>query len=227
MAGALPTRIDLFDAVKADLKTRGLLFTYGFDLQESTTTCLVELLKNQYEALTTDVWAQINSMVNRFCDKAPYFWHESHRMRARIVSKTGRHAEFWHTELVLEKPEPTPETSNEFVPYETPSESTKNRRKRKLCEDNPSKLLKDGLIRQMRSEGDHIGADLLQQIVAPREGQMTAPEIKDLINKKERGEDKEVKVSTIRALAGKIGKSRGCYHYDGWFSLQSSIFSVS
>lgn len=83
-----------------------------------------------------------------------------------------------------------------------------------MCEVNPSKLLKEGLIRQLRSEGDHAGAELLQQIVAPREGQMAAPEILDLIQKKDRGEDNEVKVSSIRALAGKIGKySKGCYHF--------------
>ena len=43
-----------------------------------------------------------------------------------------------------------------------------------MCE-NPSNLLKEGLVRQLRSEGDHASADLLQQIVAPREGQMAAP----------------------------------------------------
>ena len=207
MASALPTRIDLLDAVRADLKAVGEKFTFGFVLQESTKNCLVELLRPQYDELTADVWSQIERHKNRFCDKAPYFWLEAHRKRDVIIKKTNKHSEFWHTELILEKPEPIPETSDELVPYETASQSTKDRRKRKLCEVNPAKLLKEGLIRQMRSEGDHAGAELLQQIVAPSEGQMRAPEILDLIHKKDRGEDNEVKVSTIRALAGKIGNS--------------------
>ena len=204
MASALPTRIDLFDAVKADLKAKGLNFVYGKDLHDSTRSCLVELLRNQYDSLTADICAQIDVHTDRFCNKAPYFWQEAHRKRDNIVKKTLKHSEFWHTELTLAKPDPSPEKSSpELVPYETASTSTQNRRKRKLCEENPSKLLKEGLIRQMRSEGDHAGAELLQQIVAPREGQMSASEILNLINN--HGEDKTVKVSTIRALAGKIG----------------------
>ena len=44
-----------------------------------------------------------------------------------------------------------------------------------MCDDNSSKLHKEGLVRQLSLEGDHAGTDLLQQIVAPREGQMAAP----------------------------------------------------
>ena len=174
MASALPTRIDLFDAVRADLKSNGEKFTFGFVLQESAKNCLVELLRNQYDELTADVWSQIERHKNRFCDKAPYFWLEAHRKRDVIIKKTNKHANFWQTEIILEKSEPE-EPSVTLVDYETASESTKNRRKRKLCEDNPSKLLKEGLIRQLRSEGDHAGEDLLQQSLAPRAGQMAAP----------------------------------------------------
>ena len=249
MASALPTRIDLFDAVKADLKSKGKNFVWGKDLHDSTRSCLIELLRNQYDSLTADICAQIDVHTDRFCNKAPYFWQEAHRKRDNIVKKTLKHSEFWHTELTLSKPDPSPERSmTELVPYETASISTQNRRKRKLCEDNPSKLLKDGLIRQLRLEGDHAGADLLQQVVAPKEGQMRAPEILDLIHKKDRGEDNEVKVSTIRALAGKIGNyhihltnitlsgfsfnflchlTKSCQFYHHIFKSEISHFSIN
>lgn len=55
MASALPTRIDLLDAVRADLKALGEKFTFGFVLEESTKNCLVELLRPQYDELTADV----------------------------------------------------------------------------------------------------------------------------------------------------------------------------
>ena len=208
MASALPTRIDLLDEVRADLKSKGQKFVFGNELKESTKSCLVELLRNQYDELTVDVWSQIDTHTDRFINKAPYYWQEGHRKRDAVVKK---HADFWKAEIILAKPEPRPENAPmELVPYETASASTQNRRKRKLCEENSAKLLKEGTIRQLRAEGDHAGADLLQQIVAPREGQMSSSEIVNLINN--RGEDKTVKVSTIRALAGKIGNySKGYY----------------
>ena len=38
----------------SDLKTKGLNFVFGKELQESMKSCLVELLRNQYDALTID-----------------------------------------------------------------------------------------------------------------------------------------------------------------------------
>ena len=175
MASALPTRIDLLDAVRDDLKSKGRKFVFGNELKDSRKSCLVDLLRNQYDELNADVLSQIDTHTDRFINKAPYYWQEGHRKRDAVLEK---HTDFWQAEIILAKPDPRPEIAPlELVPYETASVSTQNRRKRKLCDKTAPSLLKEGTIRQLRAEGDQAGADLLQQIIAPREGQMSASEI--------------------------------------------------
>ena len=208
MAGSLPTRIDLFDAVRANLKAKGLFFVFGEDLREATRTCLIELLNNQYDDLSVDVMAQIDTHTERFVDKAPYFWKEAKGKRDAITRKSNKHAEFWNTAITIEQTVEQPPIERQLVAYDAASESTQNRRKRKFLRETSPSLMKDGLVRKLKADGNKASAKILERIVSPGAGdELLAPRILDFIHKIDSGyfDDNVVKVSTIRALASKIG----------------------
>ena len=225
MAGSLPNRIDLFDAVRANLKAKGLFFVFGEDLREATRACLIELLSDQYNDLSVDVMAQIDTHTERFVDKAPYFWKEAKGKRDAIIRKSNKHAEFWNTEIRIEQTvEQLPVPERQLVAYDTASESTQNRRKRKFVEKTAPGLMKDGLVRKLKADGNKAGAKILERIVSPDAGDELLPQrILDFIHKVDSGyfEDNVVKVSTIRALASKIGS------YLVAQSVLCSIFTVT
>ena len=215
MAGSLPTRIDLFDAVRANLKAKGLFFVFGEDLREATRTCLIELLNNQYDDLSVDVMAQIDTHTERFVDKAPYFWKEAKGKRDAITRKSNKHAEFWNTAITIEQTVEQPPIERQLVAYDAASESTQNRRKRKFLQETAPSLMKDGLVRKLKADGNKASAKILERIVSPGAGdELLAPKILDFIHKIDSGyfDDNVVKVSTIRALASKIGSYFIAHH---------------
>ena len=215
MAGRLPTRIDLFDAVRANLKAKGLFFVFGEDLREATRTCLIELLNDQYNDLSVDVMAQIDTHTERFVDKAPYFWKEAKGKRDAITRKSNKHAEFWNTAITIEQTVEQPPIERQLVAYDAASESTQNRRKRKFLQETAPSLMKDGLVRKLKADGNKASAKILERIVSPDAGDELLPQrILDFIHKVDSGyfDDNVVKVSTIRALASKIGLYFVVYH---------------
>ena len=209
MAGSLPTRIDLFDAVRANLKAKGLFFVFGEDLREATRACLIELLNDQYNELSVDVMAQIDTHTERFVDKAPYFWKEAKGKRDAIIRKSNKHAEFWNTTITIEQTvQQPPVPERQLVAYDEASESTQNRRKRKFVEKTAPSLMKAGLVRKLKADGNKASAKILERIVSPDAGDELLPQrILDFIHKVDSVyfDDNVVKVSTIRALASKIG----------------------